>query len=70
MSAGLDVRTVARLLGGKVNGRDGVLCPGPGHSPGDESLSVKLDPKAPEGFTVYSHSGTASLQVVTMSVSG
>jgi hypothetical protein len=31
-----------------------VLAPGPGHSPKDRSLSVKLDPDAPEGFVIHS----------------
>ena len=31
----------ARALGGEVSG-DQVLCPGPGHSPKDRSLSVKI----------------------------
>jgi RecA-family ATPase len=51
----LDVRSVAAALGGDVTGPDSVLAPGPGHSPKDRSLSVKLAPDAPDGFTVYSH---------------
>src|SRR5262249_9100709 len=31
-----------------------VLAPGPGHSPVDKSLSVKLDSAAPDGFIVHS----------------
>jgi RecA-family ATPase len=31
-----------------------LLCPGPGHSAKDESLSIKLDPGAPDGMLVYS----------------
>jgi putative DNA primase/helicase len=42
---------VAKALGGVVSGKR-VLAPGPGHSPKDRSLSVKLDPKAPDGFVV------------------
>jgi hypothetical protein len=45
--------TVARLLGGKVNGNS-VLCPGPNHSKDDKSLSVKIDINAPDGFLVHS----------------
>jgi hypothetical protein len=48
---------IARRLGGEVSGRDAVLCPGPGHSPKDRSLSVKLDPTAPDGFLTHSHAG-------------
>jgi putative DNA primase/helicase len=52
-----DVRAAARTLGGDVSGRDGVACPGPGHSRQDRSLSVRFDPTAPDGFVVYSHAG-------------
>jgi hypothetical protein len=48
-----DLQTVARLLGGRVNG-DAVLCPGPGHSASDRSLSIKIDASAPDGFLVHS----------------
>jgi len=48
-----DLQTVARLLGGRVNGNS-VLCPGPNHSANDRSLSVKIDPNAPDGFLVHS----------------
>jgi hypothetical protein len=34
-----------------------VLCPGPGHSTEDRSLSVRLDAAAPEGFLVHSFAG-------------
>jgi hypothetical protein len=49
----LDARTIARVMGGDVNG-DGALVPGPGHSAKDRSLSVKPDPAAPDGFVVHS----------------
>ena len=52
----LGLAYIAQVLGGDVRG-DGVLVPGPGHSPGDRSLSVKLDDKAPGGFLVHSFSG-------------
>jgi RecA-family ATPase len=52
----LDARTIARVMGGDVNG-DGALVPGPGHSAKDRSLSVKPDPSAPDGFVVYSFAG-------------
>ena len=44
---------LAKLLGGDVRG-DEVLCPGPGHSNADRSLSVKPDKDAADGFLVYS----------------
>jgi len=52
----LTLRTVAQRLGGEVQGRQ-VLAPGPGHSPGDRSLSVRLSHQSPTGFIVFSHSG-------------
>jgi hypothetical protein len=48
-----NLQSLARALGGEVNGGQ-VLAPGPGHSPQDRSLSVKLDPSAPDGFVVHS----------------
>lgn len=47
---------MARSLGGDVVGR-GVVCPGPGHSPRDRSLSVTPSSAAPDGFIVHSHAG-------------
>src|SRR4051794_38017262 len=44
---------VARALGGDVHG-DEVHAPGPGHSPKDRSMSVKVNPDAPDGFVVNS----------------
>lgn len=55
MSA-LDLRTIARATGGEVSGHQ-VLAPGPGHSPGDRSLSIRLSWQAPDGYIVFSHSG-------------
>ena len=49
----LDLNAVARALGGEVSGGQ-VLAPSPGHSAEDRSLSVKLDPNAPDGFAVHS----------------
>jgi AAA domain len=49
----LELRQIAAALGGEISG-DQVLAPGPGHSPGDRSLSVRLDAKAPDGFLVHS----------------
>jgi hypothetical protein len=56
-SYSLDPSSVARALGGKVTGRNRVLAPGPGHSHQDRSLSVKVDPAAPDGFLVTSFAG-------------
>jgi hypothetical protein len=47
---------MAELLGGDVQS-DQVLCPGPGHSAGDRSLSVKPDPADREGFITHSFAG-------------
>jgi hypothetical protein len=52
----LDARTIARVMGGDVNG-DSVLVPGPGHSPKDRSLSIKLDRESPDGFVCHSFAG-------------
>jgi putative DNA primase/helicase len=48
----IDLRQAARALGGDIAGRDQVLCPGPGHSPGDRSLAVRF---VANGFIVHSH---------------
>src|SRR5262245_32473070 len=49
----LTLESLQRCLGGKIsNGQ--LRCPGPGHSAADESLSIKLDPNAPDGFVTYS----------------
>jgi putative DNA primase/helicase len=53
----MNAREVARRLGGVVSGRDTIVCPGPGHSLRDRSLSVRLDPSAPDEFVVHSHAG-------------
>lgn len=50
------LRSWAQALGGTVSG-SGVICPGPGHSTRDRSLSVTLSAASPDGFVVYSHSG-------------
>ena len=50
----IDLRSLRAALGGDVvNGRQ-LLCPGPGHSPRDRSLSVWL---TADGFAVHSHAG-------------
>lgn len=52
----MDLRSAAQALGGEVSGR-GILCPGPGHSRQDRSLSILFDASAPGGFTLHSHAG-------------
>jgi hypothetical protein len=52
----LRLQQLARFLGGTINNGQ-VLAPGPGHSAADRSLSVKLDPNAPEGFILHSFAG-------------
>jgi 5S rRNA maturation endonuclease (ribonuclease M5) len=47
------IAKIAELLGGDAQGGQ-VLCPGPGHSAADRSLSVKLDKDDAEGFVVHS----------------
>ncbi|MDQ6868138.1 MAG: toprim domain-containing protein [Pseudomonadota bacterium] len=53
MSAQL--RSWAAALGGEVSG-SGIICPGPGHSASDRSLSVTPSAAAPAGFLVHSFS--------------
>jgi putative DNA primase/helicase len=50
----------AQLLAGDVNGSR-VLCPGPGHSPSDRSLSVWFRRDAADGFIVHSFAGDSFL---------
>jgi hypothetical protein len=50
------LRSWAAALGGEVSGR-GVICPGPGHSARDRSLSVTPSATAPNGFLVNSFAG-------------
>lgn len=56
-----DLRTLARDLGGEVAGIGQILCPGPGHSYRDRSLSVRLDARAPGGIVVHSFAGDDAL---------
>jgi hypothetical protein len=51
----IDLRAIARALGGEVTGRDSCNVPGPGHGSEDCSLSIKVNARAPGGFVVYSH---------------
>jgi hypothetical protein len=50
------LKQVAQALGGELSGNQ-VLAPGPGHSPKDRSLSIKLEASAPDGFLVHSFAG-------------
>jgi hypothetical protein len=50
------LREAARALKGDVVNRQ-ISCPGPGHSAGDRSLSVKPTPDAPSGYVVNSFAG-------------
>lgn len=52
----LNAFSLARLLGGEAQG-DQILAPGPGHSARDRSLSILIDPTAPDGFTCHSFAG-------------
>jgi putative DNA primase/helicase len=56
----LEPRAVARALGGSVSGRN-VVAPGPGHSSTDRSLSIKIEPSAPDGFIVHSFAGDSAM---------
>ena len=57
MSAPYSIKQIATALGGDVVGPDRAMVPGPGHSPKDRSLAVKLDPTRPDGFVVHSFAG-------------
>ena len=66
----LDLRSMAAALGGVIS-KDQVLAPGPGHSQADRSLSVKLDPNAPDDSSstalpvmIRSHARTSSAKNV------
>jgi Protein of unknown function (DUF3631) len=50
------IAKIAELLGGDAQGGQ-VLCPGPGHTASDRSLSVKPDKADAEGFVVHSFAG-------------
>jgi hypothetical protein len=56
------VHQIVAKLGGQVTGRDTCNVPGPGHSAKDKSLSIKIDPTAPDGFLVFSHAGNDDIQ--------
>ena len=46
-------QAIAKALQGDASGQS-VLAPGPGHSRKDRSLSILIDPSAPDGFRVHS----------------
>lgn len=52
----MNLQSLAHALGGEVSGGQ-VIAPGPGHSPKDRSMAVRLDHQAPEGFIAFSHAG-------------
>jgi hypothetical protein len=52
----LDLRTIAAVLGGEVACGQ-VIAPGPGHSPRDRSMTVRLSADSPDGFICFSHAG-------------
>ena len=56
MGEAVNLRDIARALGGEVSGRQ-VLAPGPGHSARDRSLAVRPSRSAPNGLLVFSHCG-------------
>jgi hypothetical protein len=53
-SGSIDLQSLRAVLGGEITGGQ-LLCPGPGHSPRDRSLAVKLS--ASGGFVVHSFAG-------------
>jgi hypothetical protein len=60
----MDLKTIARALGGEVNGRQ-VLAPGPGHSPKDRSLAIRISSDAPDGFVCSVTRVTTGANVAT-----
>ena len=54
--SGLDLRDIARALGGEVQGKQ-VVAPGPGHSRIDRSLGVRPSASSPVGFVLHSYTG-------------
>lgn len=58
----IDVHHLARVLGGEKSGPNSVSAPGPNNIDrrNDRSMSITVDPNAPDGFVVYSHSAKNS----------
>ncbi len=48
----LDLRFLARALGGEAFHNQAYV-PGIGHSQQDRSVSIRLEPRAPDGFLVH-----------------
>jgi hypothetical protein len=59
----LSLQLIAKTFGGEVSGQN-VLIPGPGHSPKDRSLSVKLAPDRELGIEWHSYAGDAPRDVL------
>jgi putative DNA primase/helicase len=53
----MNALALAKALGGDIVGPGRIIAPGPGHSPADRSMSILIDPAAPDGFVVSSFAG-------------
>lgn len=53
----IDIHAMARTLGGRVVRGNVIECPGPSRKKNSTSLTIWVDDKHPEGFSVYSHTG-------------
>ncbi len=62
MKTALDARSIARIMGGTATSPRHANVPGPGHSRRDRSLSITINPRAPDGFLVKSHAGDNDLK--------
>lgn len=58
----LDPQQMAADLGGEARGNQ-ISAPAPNHSRRDRSLSILVDPKAPDGFVVHGFAGEDALQL-------
>jgi hypothetical protein len=58
----LTLEFIAKRMRGEIVAGQ-VKCPGPGHSPKDRSVSIKIEPSAPSGLLVYSHAQDDNLKV-------
>jgi hypothetical protein len=52
----LNPHILAQALRGDASGHN-ALASGPGHGAADRSLSIEIDPTAPDGFIVHSFAG-------------
>lgn len=66
----MDTRYAARCLGGEMSSRGQIICPGPGHSPKDRSLSVRFDASAPNGSVGYSFASDDTIEAAIMCEAG